>query len=45
MEDNIITEEAELWTALIWLRIGSVAASCAENNETMVPLKAGNIFG
>jgi hypothetical protein len=45
MEDSIITEETGVWTAFIWLRIGSAAASCAEGNETMVLLNAGNIFG
>jgi hypothetical protein len=45
LEDNITSEKTGTWTAFIWLRKGLVAVSCAEGNETMVPLKAENIFG
>jgi hypothetical protein len=37
MEDNIISEQAGVWTKFIWLRIGPVAASCEEGNEPTVP--------
>jgi hypothetical protein len=45
MDGNIILklildiQDGKVWTGLIWLRIGSVAASCEHGNESSCSLK------
>lgn len=31
----------KVWTAFIWLRIGSTADSCENNNEHLASIKGG----